>query len=425
MKLLTLEEIIDALEGTCDRVIPGGSISRVTIDSRKVKVGDLFIAIRGERFDGHDFVNQAFASGALATVVSQDFDQSGRKGKSNSINHVDLPAEAMLIRVDDPVAAMGRLARYYRRSILSGSATVVAVTGSNGKTTTKTMISHILGRRWKGKASIKSFNNAIGVPLTLLSAEAADSFVICEVGTNAPGEIAGLAQIIEPEIAVITGVSEAHLAGLGSLEKIAEEKLSLLNQLKNDGCAVVNMDSEIIRWTMQRDRELSKIRCVSFGRWEEADLRLTDLRVGSSATGCGGMEFTVNDRFKYRLQVPGKHNAFNALAAIGVARRFGMDHDEIIERLATFELPAMRLQCEHIGRLSLINDAYNANPASLRAAVEVLTETPALSRRVLIVGDMRELGSESERLHREAAEFIARSRIGMVVSVGDYAKLMA
>ncbi|UCD30407.1 MAG: UDP-N-acetylmuramoyl-tripeptide--D-alanyl-D-alanine ligase [Planctomycetota bacterium] len=434
MKPFTLDEAITALEGTCDRQVSLGSVSRVITDSRQIGPGDLFIAIGGERFDGHDFVGQAFAAGAIGAVVKNDFDLTRRSGRRKRSKDMILPAEAVLIRVDDPVTAMGRLARYYRRSILGGAVTVVAVTGSNGKTTTKAMIAHVLGARWKGNASIKSYNNAIGVPLTLLSADQSDSFLVCELGTNAPGEIAALAKIVEPEVGVITGVAEVHLAGLGSLEKIADEKLSMLSRLKPDGCVVVNFDQDFLRCAFQRDRELNKIKRVTFGEYPEVDLRLSDVRIISATPDAqgrsprmfgGGLSFKVNDRFEYRLKVPGRHNIHNALAAIGVARRFGMDHDEIIERLASFKLPPMRLEHESIGDLTLINDAYNANPASLRAAVDVLADMPVAARRVLVVGDMRELGRASQRLHVEAAEYIARCRIGLVIAVGENSRLMA
>lgn len=436
MKPLTIDEVIRAVDGTPDRPAPVGTVNRVETDSRNVATGDLFVAIRGERFDGHDFVPAAFEAGAVAALVHDDYEVVSGGGGTSSV----LPAHAVVIRVDDTVAALGRLGQYYRRHVIGGSVTVVSVTGSNGKTTTKSMIAHILSQRWRGKASIKSFNNAIGVPLTLLSVEPSDEFVVCEVGTNAPGEIAALSRLVEPEIAAVIGISEAHLEGLGSLHAIAEEKMSMLRHLRPDGCGVVNADYDMLRHLLRKDYDLRKLKCVTFGRWEEADLRLTDLQVvtdtqaqqanlasGETLDGLSFMSlaFTINDRFQYRLNTPGRHNVFNALAAIGVARRFGMDHDEIASALASFSLPPMRLQYEKPGRLTVINDAYNANPASLSAAVEVLRDMPAKGRRVLVVGDMLELGDESERLHREAAKSIARHGIDLVVTVGENAKLMA
>lgn len=429
MKPLTLEEIVTASEGIADRSALPGSANRVVIDSREVRPGDLFVAIHGERFDGHDYVAPAFQAGAVAAMVRQDY--------APNDDVADIVSGGALIRVDDPVTALGRLARYYRRRVLGRSSTVVAVTGSNGKTTTKTMIAHVLSGRMKGLASIKSYNNAIGVPLTLLAADPSDAFVICEVGMNAPGEIAALAALVEPEIAVVTGISEAHLERLGSLEAIAAEKMSLLLSLPEGGCAVVNAEHELIRRKLESDPAFKSIRRVTYGRWEKADLRLTsgDAAMDTgyaldppprSSPPAGGEEtqsFTVNGRFHYRLNVPGRHNVFNALAAIGVARRFGVDHEEIAARLESFELPAMRLQRETIGPWSVINDAYNANPASLAAALDVLTAMPA-TRRVLIVGDMRELGDAAERLHRDAAGRIGRSNVDLVVSVGKFARLI-
>lgn len=426
MRPLTLEEVVTAMEGALARPVTGGSISGVVTDSRSVGPGDLFVAIRGARFDGHDFVGEAFAGGAMAAVVRNEFDAHVPAVRRSGVT-MSSPSP-VLIRVDDPVTAMGRLARYYRRSALGRSVTVVAVTGSNGKTTTKSMIAHVLSGRWRGRASIKSYNNAIGVPLTLLSVDAADSFVVCEVGTNAPGEIAGLARLIEPDIAVLTGISEAHLERLGSLREIAEEKLSLFRHLRAEGFAVFNADHELLRDAMVRDHDLRQLKRVGFGCHKEAELRLTDLQAGSVTTDDGQsrsmMAFKVNDRFCYRLNAPGRHNVFNALAAVGVARRFGMDDEEIADRLASFVLPEMRLQFEKVGRLTLVNDAYNANPASMKAAVDVLAEAPAAGRRVLIVGDMLELGTDSVRLHREVAEHIGRSRLDLVIAVGENARLI-
>jgi UDP-N-acetylmuramoyl-tripeptide--D-alanyl-D-alanine ligase len=426
MKPLTLEEIVTATQGTCDRATLPGSVTRVTTDSRDVRPGDLFFAIKGGRFDGHLFVGEALASGAMAAIVQHDFQWAGPLMETSAA--AKIPPDAILIRVENTIGALGALGRYARLRLLE-ALTVVAVTGSNGKTTTKSMIAHILQSRWKGRASIKSFNNNIGVPLTLLSVEPSDEFVICEVGTNAPGEIAELAHLVEPEVAVITGVSECHLEGLGSIEKIAEEKLSLLKSLRPGGCAILNHDQEVLQTALKRDRALNKIKKVTFGESPEADLRLTEYSARSQAGGdagqsSSGVDFTVNDRFRYRLNVPGRHNVFNALAAIAVARRFGMDHEEIAAVLATFTLPPMRLEAQRIGKLTLINDAYNANPASMSAAVGVLCETAASKRRVMIVGDMRELGGESERLHREVAEKIAVANVQMVIAVGERSKLV-
>jgi len=422
MKPLTLQEVVDALDGTLDRPVPIGNVKRVVTDSREVQAGDLFVAIRGPHFDGHDFADRAFAAGAVAAVVRSDFPHA----RADAVADASTGPVPMLIRVEEPVVALGRLARYYRQSVINGGVTIVAVTGSNGKTTTKSMIAHVLSGRWKGRASPKSYNNQIGVPLTLLASEPSEEFVVCEVGTNAPGEISALARLIEPEIAVITGIAPVHLEGLGSLDNIAAEKLSLLGALRPDGCAVVNADHEILRWTLAQQRDWTACKKVTFGAWEQADLRLTAWRMltGAADAPLGVQEFTVNDRFVYRLHVPGRHNVFNAMAAIGVARRFGMSDAEVAERLASFRLPPMRLGYERAGPVTIINDAYNANPASVTAAVDVLEQAPAAGRRVLVLGDMRELGEASGSLHEEVARRIGAGRIDMVIAVGGHARLV-
>jgi UDP-N-acetylmuramoyl-tripeptide--D-alanyl-D-alanine ligase len=426
MKAVTLQEAVQALQGTCDVSVAYGNVTGVSIDSREVKSGDLFVAIKGQQHDGHDHVRQALSAGAVAAVVRDDFELPPQPADEN-VSTADVP----LVRVDNTVAAMGRFAHYYRRTLIDGSASVIAVTGSNGKTTTKEMIAHVLRGRMAGKGSKKSFNNEIGVPLTLLSVEPEESFVVCEVGTNAPGEIAALSRLVEPELAVLTGVSEAHLKGLGSLEGIVTEKLSLLHHVRPSGCAIVNADHHLVREALRRDWQLERLKIVTFGESQEADLRVSQLAVvpmetkDKNARPRMGLEFVLNDRFRYRLGVLGKHNVINALGAIGVARRLGMTDEEIADRLATFELPPMRLQQERIGELTVINDAYNANPASMAAALDVLTTSPVAGRRVFVMGEMRELGKESDRLHEELADKAGKSGIDVVIAIGKQSKRIA
>jgi len=350
------------------------------------------------------------------------------------------------------VRARGRLARFHRRHLAVDG---VAGTGSNGKTTTREMITHVLAGRWPGRCSIKSFNNEIGVPLTLLSAETADRFLVAEVGTNAPGEIDTLGAIIEPEVAVITSVGPVHLERLGTLEGVAREKLSLLKHLRAGGCAVVNIDADVVRWYLAEMRRppsallpdgggiARDVKIVTIGRHEEADLRLTSVRTisaGQTSAETGApfepaLEFEINGKFAYRLNVLGAHNALNALAAVAVGRRFGMEHEEIAGRLATFTLPSMRLERRRIpwrtgsqrGEIEVIVDAYNANPASVAAAIEVLREYPCKpkGRRVVVLGDMRELGPRAGEFHEDVARQVALGGIDMLLAVGTHARRMA
>lgn len=397
MKPLTMEEIRKVVRGW--RLSSGGDlmVGNVSIDSRTARDGDLFVAIPGEHFDGHNFLREAGEKGCVAAVIRRD---------------VKVPDEVSclfyggIIGVLDTHQALMELGAANRKA---GSADVVAVTGSNGKTTVKRMIHHVLGKKLKGSCSPMSYNNRIGVPLTLLDAGLSDDYVVVELGTSAPGEISRLAAACEPNVAVITSCSATHLEGLGSVDRVASEKASLLGRLRQRGMAVVTADSDVLRRSLGAYRE----RVILFGEAEEADIRLT----GYEPSG-RGVRFEVNNRLWADLPVAGRHNALNALAAIAVAQRFGFSQDEAAEALADFTGEAMRLEWTDAGEVTVINDAYNANPASMVAAADVLVDNDA-RRRVLIAGDMCELGDQAEQLHLETGLDVARRGLDLVIGVGE------
>lgn len=398
MKALPLGEVLEATRGRPLGSLPDCLIEGVVTDSRKAGPRTLFLAIRGERLDGHAFVADALGQGTVAAMVS-DPDAVGPG-----------TARDRLIVVDDTITALGRLASRYREC-LSGS--VIAVTGSNGKTTTKSMIRHVLLGAKRGRAAERSFNNHIGVPLTLLSATPSDEFLVTELGTSAPGEIDALASMTRPDIAVVTNVGLAHLEGLGDLSGVAREKLSLLDHLEPGGLAVVNIDEPLVREQLAR---WGAPAVVTFGIHDEADLRATDVRTVGRRVA-----FRINGRDDVMLSVMGEHNASNALAAYAVARRLGLSHDLIIERLQCFEMPEMRLNIVQMGSMLVVNDSYNANPTSMRAAIESFRNLEVAGRRVAIIGDMRELGEAAEHLHREIGRLVAGSDIDVLIGVGRHA----
>jgi UDP-N-acetylmuramoyl-tripeptide--D-alanyl-D-alanine ligase len=379
------------------------TVDGVTIDSRTAHPGDLFVAIKGENFDGHDYLLAAAKAGCISAIVDRDADLSP-----------DILSiyGGGLIGVEDTTVALGELAGFYRKQL---AANVIAITGSNGKTTVKRMIEHILSKRNAGTVSPKSFNNAIGVPLTLLSAKATDDYIICEVGTNAPGEVLALGRIVQPDVAVITGVGAAHLEGLKSVERVAVEKASLLASLSTTGIAIVRggqppLDNAMVSFDCRK---------IRFGEEDPCELRIT-----AHEPQPDGQRFQINERQWVSLPVPGRHNAFNALAAIAVAQRFGFEQEVAAEALADVSLPAMRLERIEAGEVTIINDAYNANPDSVSAAATVLAEMPA-QRRVMILGDMRELGEQSEVIHTELGELLARRRADLLIGVGELGRLIA
>jgi len=381
-----------ARAGTAER-----SISRVSTDSRDIRPGDLFVAIRGPNHDAHKYIDDVFDRGAVAAIS----DQSG-----SALVH---STRERLLIVNDTVEALGRLGAWYRRVVMPVSTVVVAVTGSNGKTTTKCMIDHVLGGSLTGRASPKSFNNRIGLPLTLLTAEANDKYLVAEIGTSAPGEIAELAAIASPEVGVITSIAEAHLQGLGDVHGVADEKSTLLNHIRLGGMAVVNIDRPEINPFLSRVR---RARLVTIGTDPTARLQAADRRSTIYKSS-----FLLDGRFTVDLPMPGAHHATNATAAFAVARWFGIDCEEIIHRLGTFVPPEGRTRVIQAGGITIVDDAYNANPGSVSAAIETLRASGG-NRRVLVLGDMLELGTHARHLHGQIVASAERAGVDVLIGVG-------
>ena len=384
---------------------PAGSQepTAICIDSRADVASAVFVAIRGANHDGHDFVGDVARAGAAIAIVQRTVDLR------------TLPEGIGVMRVEDTRRALAQIALGYRRR-LAGTR-VIAITGSCGKTTTKRMIHHVLSSRLAGSAAPRSFNNDIGVPLTILAAKPGDQFLVIEIGTSNPGEIARLAAIAEPDVAVITKLGQAHLERFASVDAIAEEKASLLPHLRRGGIAIVNADAPQLRRYVRR-LETSLL----FGTAADADLRLT-------ARGRDGDRWFLetNHRVRYPLSLPGEHNAINALAAIAIGRRFGLSDDQIGCALATVDPEPMRLVCRHLGDLRVYDDAYNASPESMLAALDTFAELESdAARRIVILGDMLELGEAGPELHRVIGERIlqleSNAAIDHVVAIGPLAE---
>ncbi len=363
-----------------------------SIDTRSLWPGDLFFALPGERVDGHAFLEKARDGGAAAAVV--------RRAAA-----LTRPAGLPLLCVDDPAAALWALALFHRARL---RATVVCITGSNGKTTTKEMVGAVAATLGPAVRSEKSFNNHLGVPLSILRADAGTRTLVLEVGTSRPGEIARLAALAKPRIAVVTNVGEAHLGNFGSLRAIAEEKAALLAALPDDGTAVLNAHDEFVPLLAARSRG----RVCTFGRLEApgeageigVDVWGTHVR---RTTRPRGVSFFLYGKMRVALGMEGIHNAGNALAALAVGFLLGAEPTAMRDALRAVEPPRLRLQRERVGGVVLVDDTYNANPASVGAAIDELAATVTDGRRVLVLGDMAELGGESdaahERLGRRAA----------------------
>lgn len=356
-------------------------IRGVSIDSREISPSEVFVAIRGDRFDGHHYVRDVVRQGVQVVIIEDE-----------SCLPDERPADLWALRVDSSRKALLRLAAAYRKTLTGVK--VVGVTGSNGKTTTVRLLDAVLGASLRGSASIKSFNNAIGVPLTILGAKPTDQYLIAEVGTNAPGEIGELGAVLRPDIAVILAVGHAHLEKLGSLEGVAKEKASLANHAET--LVVANADAPFLLDALPRTPTR-----LLYGTSEAADLRLTRVEPQER-----GIHFEINARASFELAISGAHNAMNATASVAVARRFGLSDETIAQALRTARGPEMRLERSEIAGIEIINDAYNANPDSVIASLDCLA--PARSgRRVLVLGDMLELGDRSDELHAGVGREIA------------------
>jgi UDP-N-acetylmuramoyl-tripeptide--D-alanyl-D-alanine ligase len=381
--MMLLGRIARAANGRPDRPLDGLRATGISTDTRTLRAGDLYFALRGGRFDGHDFLGDAFARGACGAVV----------------DHA-VPAPGPLLVVEDTTRALGELASAYRMTL---GARVVGVGGSNGKTTTKEMIAHILGRDRRVVKAQGSFNNQVGVPLTIFSATEETEVAVLEVGTNHPGEMARLGAVARPDLAVLVSVGAEHLEGLGSLDGVADEECSFLDHLRGGGSAVVHHDPRILSRV-----KLPPGRVTTFGLGPEADLHPDSV---------SGSSFVVRG-VPFRLALLGEWNVQNALAAAAACTALGVPLEECARRLLDFRGPKMRMERLDLGGVTIINDAYNSNPESAVRAVREFSRLDGGARRVAVIGDMRELGETSETYHRDLGRQLAESPVDVVVGVG-------
>lgn len=397
---LTLDDVAKALGVPCPHGLGGIFVTGVSIDSRTCRPGDCFVGLRGSRADGALFCAQAAANGAAVAIVPEG-------------GQVPRGAPEAVLQVPDPLAAIASLARLNREKI---RAPVVAVTGSNGKTTTKDMVTHILGKKSTVAAAARSFNNALGLPLTLLQTGPQHAFLVLEIGTNHPGEIAELASLGRPNLAVVTNVSECHLAGLGTLDDVAAEKASLLRHIEPGGAAVVNADN---RFTRAMEPPAGRRR-VTFAAAPPADFVGTGLQ-----TSVEGISFRLNGEVDVSIPVLGACNLYNALAAIAVCARLGLSPAECAGALRDFRSPPMRMQVTRCAGATVINDAYNSSPRSALYALDEFEHLTTYGRKIVVFGDMLELGAESRRLHGVLADRLATMDLYAVFLVGAECRAIA
>jgi len=396
MERMTLRTIETAIRGKILRGHPELELAGISTDTRTLRPGELFFALRGDHHDAHDLLGGAAGRGAAAAVVHKD-DAPTRVA--------DLP----LVLVGDTTRALGDLAHWHRKRCPT---TVIAISGSNGKTTAKEMLFHILDGVVRSVKSIANFNNAVGVPLTLFQIRPQDVYAVVEIGTSAPGEMARLCEVADPDIGLITNITESHLEGLGDVAGVAREKAALLKHAAKRTAAFYNADDFWSRRVAQSVRGT----LGSFGFENRADLRAFNPR-----TDRVGTSFKVMGGPRIRIPTPGAHNASNALAAVAVARKLGLDWGTIADRLATFRLPPQRMEMRTVAGVTVINDAYNANPVSMEAAARALSRMDGVGRKILVLADMLELGEQARALHRRVGETVAGFRPDYLFGFGRHA----
>lgn len=402
MKTMTVAEISRAVDGVLYQGDPATRVQAVSTDTRRLTGGELFFALRGERYDGHAFVSDAVAGKATGVVVEH---------MVPGINQ-NIP----VIQVADTLNALQRLARYNRDLY---RVPVIGITGSSGKTSTKDLVAAALSGQYRTLKTVGNMNNEIGLPLTLLEIDDRYQAVVVEMGMRGPGEIASLCRLARPTGAVITNIGEAHLERLGSVDNIARAKGEILEGIPVDGFALLHRDSPYITREARRCRG----RVFFFGTGSDADIRAWDI-----CPEGGGNRFRVRvpggEEGEIYLPVPGRHNVLNALAAVGVAWALGVSLDKIAKGLASATLTPMRMEIIEVGSLTIINDAYNANPASTTAALQVLAEMAGERRRIAVLGDMLELGEAAVPAHRRVGTEAAGS-VDYLITVGNLARSIA
>lgn len=405
--MFRIDELIKATRGRLVSGIKKGSVSGISIDSRQIKKNSAFIAIKGNNFDGHNFIGEAIRKGAVCIIKEARY-------------HIEIKHDVDVIDVPDSIRALGDIAAFWRKKF---SIPVIAITGSNGKTTTKDMLAHILSKNFNVLKNEGTKNNQIGLPLALLALNPAHQIAVLELGTNHPGEIEYLARICSPNIAIITNIGPSHLAYFKDLKKVFQEKYSIVKYLKTPRILVLNADDDLLRGRLYK--KTKSLFTLGFGVSYQADFFASRITYQNHR-----IEFCVNPgiissaKNKFTLHTLGYNNIYNAIAATLVARIFGMEYRDISLRLSKFVFPEGRLKVIPWNKAILIDDTYNSNPNSLKQALRVLDKFNTDGRKIFIMGDMLELGRQARHFHQEFSRDVA-SICDIFISVGRFSRFLA
>src|SRR6266571_1229222 len=402
MNPLSILQITELAGATLEQGDGQNSVERISTDSRILKKGELFVALRGENFDGHKFIEATAKAGAAGAIV--DLNWKGR-----------VPNKFAIIRAQDTLLTYQNLAANYRKSL---PIKVLAITGSNGKTSTKDFAASVLGRKFRVTKTQCNFNNHVGLPRTILEATSQHEVAVWEIGMNHPGEVAPLAKIAAPDAAIITNIGVAHIEFMGTREAIAKEKGGLAEAVAAEGAVILNADDPFSKDIAGRTSAR-----VIFAGTKDGSIHAIDIQQSAD-----GSEFTILEeahQCRAQLPVPGLHMVQNALLAVAAGRAFGLSLEEAAAGLASAPLAKARLQIKEINGVQFLDDSYNANPDSMKAALQTLVELDMDGKRIAVLGEMRELGEETKRGHEEVGEAAAAFGIDQVIGIGEMGAVIA
>ncbi len=380
------------------------AVSKVTIDSRKIENGSLFIAIKGEKFDGHDFVRDVIKNGASAVVIERK--------KYSQFDDIEVP----IVLVDDTIITLGLLAKVWRGKL---KAKVISLTGSVGKTTTKDMIAVLLSEKFKVNKTLANNNNHIGVPLTIFSTDSSHQVLVLEHGTNHFGEIAYTAKIAQPDYAIITNIGNSHLEFLKNKKGVLKEKISLFETTKKrNGTLFLNKDDELLSSLYKKYKKK-----ITYGTGKKSDVRGKILNYTDDGKPIVELRYKEK-KIKTEFNLYGEQSFKNLLAASSVAFKLGLNEKQILNGMKKLSSPDKRLNVTKYSDFILIDDTYNANPDSMKSSLELLSQINVFKKKIAILGDMFELGDTAEKHHKNLASIIKKNRIDEVYTIGNFMEIL-
>ncbi|MBS5823186.1 MAG: UDP-N-acetylmuramoyl-tripeptide--D-alanyl-D-alanine ligase [Clostridium argentinense] len=402
MEYLDIKEITDALNG---KLIVKGTVDRfnnVSIDSRKVNKGDIFFAIKGENFDGHEYVVNSSSKGAALCIVHNE-----------NFNKEELCEFTSVILVEDTRVALLDLAKYYRNKL---DIKVIGITGSTGKTSTKDLVAAVLSEKYKVFKTKGNFNNEIGLPLMIFNLDNSYDIAVLELGMSNLGEIHRLSRVSNPDIGIITNVGLSHIENLKTRENILKAKMEITDFFNDKSILIINGDNDLLK-----EVSSEKYKIIKIGIENDYNFTASGIIIGDSNIKFNIRENNLLIDENFVVPVLGKHNVLNSLLAIAVAKNFNMDYKDINKGFNNLEATSMRLDILKCDKFTIINDAYNASPDSMEAALDVLKDFKG-SRKIAVLGTMKELGDESYNAHKEVAQYAKLKGIDLLIAIGDFKK---